>query len=164
MSHAQIFEIHIDEGTVNVEFAELPSQQAYQLTLQAQGQCQPEIVVEEKKHSVSVTHTKNCHGNGYREGSIFSLKLPPNASHNLVLNAGTIKVSGAQLNQLCSTFSARVAVGGIRNEVALANVAVERKMVVGAQANYVNKPGEGVFSAATTELRLQVRYGEVRIQ
>jgi hypothetical protein len=180
MSQAQDIEIRIDEGTVNVEFVELPPNQTYDLQLHAQGQCQPEIAIEEKHAMVNVTHTKNCHGNGYREGSIFSLKLSINASHRLSLNAGTINVSGRQLDQLCSQFSARVAVGGIRQDVALANLFVERKMVVGAQASY-NKPAAAqtrtaskaddntmkvaeANSATNTQLQLQVRYGDVRIQ
>lgn len=180
MSHAQNIEIRIDEGTVNLEFVELPPNQTYDLTLQAQGQCQPEIAIEEKHAIINVTHTKNCHGNGDREGSIFSLKLSVNASHRLSLNAGTINVSGRQLDQLCSKFSARVVVGGIRQDVELAHLSVERKMVVGAQANY-NRPATIQRSAASktdenaigitetipalnTQLQLQVRYGEVRIQ
>ncbi|MBI3711413.1 MAG: hypothetical protein HY253_00390 [Burkholderiales bacterium] len=180
MSQAQEIEIRIDEGTVNVEFVELPANQTYDLQLHAQGECQPEIAIEKRNALINVTHTKSCHGNGYREGSIFSLKLSKNASHNLSLNAGTINISGKQLDQLCSEFTARVMVGGIRQEVEIEHLFVERKMVVGAQANY-NKPAaaraqpdskinESVMkdaeptSAVNTRLQLQVRYGDVRIQ
>ena len=179
MTHAQDLEFQIDEGTIDIEFTELPSNQAYVLALQAQGQCKPEISIKEESNVVNVIHVKNCHGNGYREGSLLSLKLPLHTSHRVVLNAGTINVSAAQINQFCEKFSASVTVGDIRNDAKLTNLSVERKLVVGAQTNFsrpapfniTRTPNDSHIKAippleeqSWTKLQLQVRFGSVRIQ
>jgi hypothetical protein len=156
MAATEGFQIDIDEGTVNVVVEAGPMAEPYELSYAPQGSCVPEVMITTSGSSVSAHHTKNCHGTGRNEGTIFTLKLSAANAYDLKLKAGRVNISGALGENGLNHFNGAVSVGGIKSQRPDLNVAISRHLVVGATASFGNADD-------SKELNATVTYGQINI-
>jgi len=148
--------IAIDEGTVNVELVDSVMSSPYEISYRPQGTCQPQVEIQPVGERLQVRHLKSCHGKGYKEGTIFTLKLSTHASYELQLKAGRITVSGTPGIDAFGEIDCQVSVGRITNARKGLDLAIHRKHLLGASVQHI---GEG----GNAKLSVNITYGELNI-
>lgn len=157
MAHAEPFRISIDQGTVNVVVAAATMTVPYEISHAARGQCVPQVAITPEPDGVRIRHTRNCHGSGRDEGTVFTLTLSAAQAYDLHLKAGRINIDGGWGEGGFGTFEGRVSVGGIRSRRPGLDITIERRRLVGAVARYGHADADGGGLTTT------VSYGEINL-
>lgn len=157
IARAEPFRISIDEGTVNVVVDAAAMAKPYELSHMPQGHCLPEVEIVSVPDGVQVQHTRNCHGSGRNEGTVFTLKLSAMQDYDLRLKSGRVNITDNWGEGGFKAFDGRVSVGGINNRRPELDVTIERRRLLGASAHL------GRTDAGDGGLKTTVTYGEINL-
>ena len=128
--------IDIDKGTVYLKISDDNSIDSHKITYRPQGTCVPEISIVKKRKYTDLSHTKDCHGTGINQGTIFDIELAPNKKHVITLSVGRIVVPSISQSETIKQISADVILGAIQGGDK--NTQIERTPLLGAEATAHN--------------------------